>query len=54
MCGIAGAFGPHPVPSADSRRALDSMGHRGPDAEGMATYTLGQNAITFLHTARHR
>ncbi len=50
MCGIAGAFGPHPVPSADSRRALDSMGHRGPDAEGMATYPLGQNAITFLHT----
>lgn len=50
MCGIAGAFGPRPVPSADSRRALDSMGHRGPDAEGVATYALGRDAITFLHT----
>ncbi|MEX0692947.1 MAG: asparagine synthase (glutamine-hydrolyzing) [Rhodospirillales bacterium] len=50
MCGIAGVFGPRPLSPADCRRALDSMGHRGPDAEGIATYALGSNAITFLHT----
>ncbi|MDP4797133.1 MAG: asparagine synthase (glutamine-hydrolyzing) [Rhodospirillales bacterium] len=50
MCGIAGAFGPHPVPPENIRLALSSMGHRGPDAEGHASDHLGASTISLLHT----
>ncbi len=50
MCGIAGAFGRNPVPPENLRLALASMGHRGPDAEGHAGYSLGVSSISFLHT----
>lgn len=50
MCGIAGAFGPSPVSDARINAALASMQHRGPDADGSATYQVGGNHATFLHT----
>lgn len=50
MCGIAGAFGPSPLSDVRINAALGSMQHRGPDADGSATYEAGGNYVTFLHT----
>lgn len=50
MCGIAGAIGPRPLSADRITRALQAMQHRGPDADGSATYTVGENSVTLLHT----
>ncbi len=50
MCGIAGAIGPSPLSADRITRALQTMQHRGPDADGSATYTVGDNSVTLLHT----
>ena len=50
MCGIAGAFASHPVDAENIRKALASMGHRGPDAEGQASFAVGMSTVTLLHT----
>ncbi len=50
MCGIAGALGPGPLPEDCIRAALATMRHRGPDADGSATYRIGETHVTFLHT----
>lgn len=50
MCGIAGAFGPAPIPDTRIAAALATMQHRGPDADGRAVYQLGDRHVTFLHS----
>src|SRR4051794_16401386 len=48
MCGIAGWEGPGPA--ADSRSVLESLRHRGPDAEGIDRAVVGEWQCTVVHT----
>lgn len=50
MCGIAGAFGPARPDQSRIEAALALMARRGPDANGVYRGTLGDNALTLLHS----
>jgi len=49
MCGIAGAVTTTPLSEARIRATLDSIRHRGPDADGHATHTFGAHHVTLIH-----
>lgn len=50
MCGIAGTVGPGAPAPPVIQRALASMAHRGPDAQGHITVPLRDGQATLLHT----
>ncbi len=50
MCGIAGAFGSHPVDEEKIRACLRLMGQRGPDARGVHCEQVGANRVVLLHS----
>lgn len=50
MCGIAGFIGPGSIDSLSVSNCLDSMHHRGPDANGCKIFTHNNHKIALLHT----
>ena len=49
MCGIAGAITPHEIDPGRITAALASMYHRGPDANGHTSGTVGTCSAALLH-----
>lgn len=50
MCGIAGSFGRVKPDERAIRSCLDSMVHRGPDAEGVYQTDFNGQVLCLLHT----
>lgn len=50
MCGIGGSAGPKPLSDAVGKRVLESLQHRGPDAQGRRDWCGTQTGWTLLHT----
>ncbi len=50
MCGIAGSFGPEIPDRGRIERTLKLMRHRGPDANGWVTESIGNHRTCLLHT----